>query len=148
MTLEFLIFELNETKMALPVEAVASIYEAVAFHPRKEGGFGFLGDFNLHGLMIPVINLDRHWYRASNPLNLESQIIVVHCQGKKLALVADTVKGTILVEEEKVIELKDILPSDTEGQNPHRLTTHANEIYFILNIESLYDSAREVSLHA
>lgn len=148
MTLEFLIFELNETKMALPVESVASIYEAVAFHPRKEGESGFLGDFNLHGLMIPVIDLDRHWSRASNPLKLDSQIIVVHCQGKKLALVADTVKGTILVEEEKVIELKDILPSDTEGKNPHRLTTHDNEIYFILDIESLYDSAREVSLHA
>ncbi len=145
MTLEFLTFELNETKMALPVEAVASIYEAVAFHPRKEPGSGFLGDFNLHGQMIPVINLDRQWNREPRPMSLYSQILVVNCRDKKIAFMADDVQGTISVSCDKVIDLKDILPANEN--NPHRLTTHQNEIYFVLDVESLYDSAKEGPVH-
>lgn len=148
MTLEFLTFESNKSKLALPVEAVASIYEAVAFHPRKDGSIGFLGDFNLHGHMIPVINLDRHWERNAPAMKLDSQIVVVHCRDKKIAFMADEVKGTIRVPDEKVIHLKDILPCQMKELNPHRLTTYENEIYFVLDIESLFDAAKEAGIHA
>lgn len=136
--LEFLTFESNQTKMALPVEAVASIFEAVAFHPSKIERQGILGDFNLHGEMIPVLNLDRHWKREPKAINLESQIIVLRLNEGRIAIVADDVKGTIKVEPENVTNLNEILPQGI-GSNPHSLTVYENEIYFVLDIEGLLD---------
>ncbi|MCW5822913.1 MAG: chemotaxis protein CheW [Cyanobacteria bacterium TGS_CYA1] len=145
--LEFLTFELNETKIALPVEAVASIFEAVAFQPSKIERPGILGDFNLHGEMIPVLNLDRHWNREPGAIKLDSQIVVLRLNDGRIAIIADDVKGTIKVSPENVIELNAILP---EGalKNPHGLTMHDNEIYYVLDIESLLDARLEDLLHA
>lgn len=145
--LEFLTFESNETKMALPVEAVASIFEAVAFHPSKIERPGILGDFNLHGEMIPVLNLDRHWKREPKAINLESQIIVLRLNEGRIAIVADDVKGTIKVEPENVTNLNEILPQGM-GSNPHSLTVYENEIYFVLDIEALLDQKTGDLLHA
>ncbi|MDX2105243.1 MAG: chemotaxis protein CheW [Candidatus Melainabacteria bacterium] len=145
--LEFLTFELNETKMALPVEAVASIFEAVAFHPSKVERLGILGDFNLHGEMIPVLNLDRHWNREPTAIKLDSQIIVLRLNDGRIAIVADDVKGTIKVAKESVISLNAVLPEDAL-KNPHGLTLHENEIYYVLDIESLLDARLEELLHA
>lgn len=145
--LEFLTFESNETKMALPVEAVASIFEAVAFHPSKIERQGILGDFNLHGEMIPVLNLDRHWKREPKAINLESQIIVLRLNEGRIAIVADDVKGTIKVEPENVTNLNEILPQGI-GSNPHSLTVYENEIYFVLDIEGLLDQKIGDLLHA
>lgn len=145
--LEFLTFELNETKMALPVEAVASIFEAVAFHPSKIERPGILGDFNLHGEMIPVLNLDRHWNREPGAIKLDSQIIVLRLNEGRIAIIADDVKGTIKVSPESVIELNAILPEGTL-KNPHGLTLYDNEIYYVLDIESLLDAHLEGLLHA
>ncbi len=145
--LEFLTFESNETKMALPVEAVASIFEAVAFHPSKIERQGILGDFNLHGEMIPVLNLDRHWKREPKAINLESQIIVLRLNEGRIAIVADDVKGTIKVEPENVTNLNEILPQGIDS-NPHSLTVYENEIYFVLDIEGLLDQKIGDLLHA
>lgn len=145
--LEFLTFELNETKMALPVEAVASIFEAVAFQPSQIERPDILGDFNLHGEVIPVLNLDRHWKRQPRAMNLESQIIVLKINQGRIAIVADDVKGTIKVPAQSVTRLNEILPQGTDS-NPHALTIYDNEIYFVLDIERLLDSKTEDLLHA
>lgn len=145
--LEFLTFELSGTKIALPVEAVASIFEAVAVHPSKIERPGILGDFNLHGETIPVLNLDRHWRRKPREMNLDSQIIVLKLNLGRLAIVADEVKGTIKVPACSITSINEILP-ESAGLNPHALTIYDNEIYYVLDIESLLGAKFEDVLHA
>ncbi len=145
--LEFLTFELNDTKIALPVEAVSSIYEAVAIQPSKIERPGILGDFNLHGEMIPVLNLDRHWKREIKTTKLDSQIIVLNHSQNLVAIIADDVKGTIRVEPNAVMSLNAVLPQDYE-QNPHGLTVYDNEIYFVLDLESILATQMDEFNHA
>lgn len=145
--LEFLTFELNDTRIALPVEAVSSIYEAVAIHPSKIERPGILGDFNLHGEMIPVLNLDRHFKRDIKTTNLDSQIIVLNHSQNLIAIIADDVKGTIRVEPDAVMSLNAVLPQGYE-QNPHALTVYDNEIYFVLDLENLLSTLMDEFNHA
>ncbi len=145
--LEFLTFELNDTRIALPVEAVSSIYEAVAIHPSKIECPGILGDFNLHGEMIPVLNLDRHWKRLAQTTNLDSQIIVLNYSQNLVTIIADDVKGTIRVQPEAVIALNNILPQGY-NLNPHGLTVYDNEIYYVLDLESVLATQMDELNHA
>jgi len=88
-TLHFVNFKVDDQVYALPLERVESVLRMVAVTPLPEAPAGVAGVINLHGKVIPVIDLRQRLGRQSREYNIDDRLLVAGDQVRKMAIMVD-----------------------------------------------------------
>ncbi len=94
--MSILTFRLAEQRYGLPVTAVTQIIEMVAITRLPQLPKGIQGAINVHGRIVPVLDLRLRFGLDCVPYHLFTPIILTEFDGRMLALVADAVDEVII----------------------------------------------------
>src|SRR5690606_16859160 len=86
-----LTFDLDGQLYGLPLTAVAQIIEIVAITHLPQMPQGFQGAINVHGQIVPVIDLRRRFGLDCPPYHLHTPLVLIWANGRMLALIVDHV---------------------------------------------------------
>ena len=107
-------FRLGNDTFALPIEPVGQILPMLAITPLPEGAGSLVdslvGAFNLHGRVVPVIDLRRHVRLSCTDLERDTPLIVAHAVDQAIGLIVDEVLDVLAVDEADVTPPGDVLP--------------------------------------
>lgn len=87
-----LIFDFMGTRYAVPLELVRATHWLPALAAAPDLPPYFAGLMNLHGEIVPVIDLARRFGRAAGPCNPDQSVIVLRDETHTVALLADDVR--------------------------------------------------------
>jgi purine-binding chemotaxis protein CheW len=109
-----LTFQLAAQKYGVPVTAVHQIIEIVAITHLPQMPKGIQGAINVHGRVVPVIDLRLRFGLECVPYHLHTPLILVAADEQLLALIVDAVAEVVEValpgdEEKAVVKLGDEL---------------------------------------
>ena len=107
---QILIFTLNEQRYGIPLGVVEMVVRIVAITPLT-GGYEFIdGVINVHGNIIPVLNLRCRFGLPGRPTKLSDQLIILRCATRGFALMVDMACGVLDCTEQMQAEAAEIFP--------------------------------------
>jgi purine-binding chemotaxis protein CheW len=98
----FLIFAIDEKKLALKLDLVEQVYSAVEVTPLPEAPETILGLINVHGAIIVVLNVRKKLGLRERAIELSDQIVIANFEDRQLALLVDEVVGVIQANPEQI----------------------------------------------
>jgi len=104
------VFLLDAQRYALPLCAVERILRAVEVTPLPKAPEIVLGVINVHGRILPVVNVRRRFRLPERELQLGDHLMLARTAKRLLALVADSVVGLAELTPEEVAAAEAILP--------------------------------------
>jgi len=107
---DIVIFSLDEPRYALPLSLVERVVRIVEITPLPKAPDIVMGVINMHGQVIPVINVRRRFRLSEREIRLEDQLIIAKTVKRMVALVADSVSGVRRLEERELGISKQELP--------------------------------------
>jgi purine-binding chemotaxis protein CheW len=110
------VFELDGREFALPLREVAEILRMVAITPVPEVPRWVVGVINLRGRVIPVIDLRRRLGFEPREPGLNTPILVVEQEARKLGLIADAVRDVLALPND-ALEPPDGADADDDAGN-------------------------------
>jgi purine-binding chemotaxis protein CheW len=122
--LSILTFCLDEQRYAIPVHDVAQIIEMVTITHVPHMPTAVQGVINVHGQMVPVLDLRCRFNLPAKPYHLYTPIILVTSQNQLMGLIVDEVQAVLTLsgaelekpENMRLAELIDLLAeSPTES---------------------------------
>lgn len=114
---KLLIFSLDGKRYAIHLQAVERVVPAVEITPLPEGPDIVSGVINVHGQVIPILNIRRKFRLHERAIYLDDNIVIVKGLKWTVAFVVDSVEGVIERRQEEIIPAESILPDMeyTEG---------------------------------
>ncbi len=107
---QLVVFTLGEQRYGLPLSSVERAVRMVEITPLPKAPDIVLGVINVHGRLVPVVNLRRRFRLPERDIALTDQIIVAHTRQRPVALVADAVQDVMTYSQEHVVDANQILP--------------------------------------
>lgn len=86
---QYLLFDLNLTRYALPASAVEGAYPMPLLTPAQDLPPYFTGLMTLRGNIVPVVDLERRFGRVAHPLHPDQRLIVLRKDEGCVGLLAD-----------------------------------------------------------
>lgn len=90
-----LLFRLDESRFALPLEAVLRVLRAVAYTPLPQAPAIIEGLINVRGDLVPVVNLRGRLGLPPRELGLNDHLLIARTPRRKLALPVNHSGGII-----------------------------------------------------
>jgi purine-binding chemotaxis protein CheW len=87
---DLLVFALDEQRFALPLEVVDRVVRAVEIVPLPGAPLMVSGVINVHGEILPVINLRVRCGLPDREIDLDDQFIIAHTPSRTVALHVDS----------------------------------------------------------
>jgi purine-binding chemotaxis protein CheW len=117
MSYQLLVFSLDGKRYAIHLQAVERGVPAVEITPLPEGPDIVTGVINVHGRVIPVLNIRRKFRLHERDMDLNDNIVIVKGSKWTVAFAVDSVEGVIERRQEEIIPAETILPDMeyTEG---------------------------------
>jgi purine-binding chemotaxis protein CheW len=109
-TLLHVAFTLDEGHYALDLSAVERIIQTVEITLLPEAPDIVLGVINIHGKIIPVVNIRRRFHLPEKDIEPTNRLIIAHTLKRTVALVVDVVLGVIETPEDRVVKADTVLP--------------------------------------
>jgi purine-binding chemotaxis protein CheW len=109
-SVEYVVFHLDEQQYALKVSAVERVVHAVELTLLPEAPDIVLGIINIHGKIIPVVNISRRFHLPEKDIEPTNRLIIAHTLKRTVALVVDVVLGVIETPEDRVVKTNTVLP--------------------------------------
>ena len=109
-TLLHVAFTLDEGHYALDLNAVERIIQTVEVTLLPEAPDIVLGVINIHGKIIPVVNISRRFHLPEKDIEPTNRLIIAHTLKRTVALVVDVVLGVIETPEDRVVKADTVLP--------------------------------------
>lgn len=97
------LFKLDERTFALHLESVDRIIRAVEVTPLPKAPEIVLGIINVHGEVIPVVDIRKRFSLPDKKISLTDQIIIVKTSKRKIGFFADSAEGYKQVPEEEIV---------------------------------------------
>ena len=107
---QILIFTLNEQRYAIPLGVVEMVVRMVAITPLPGGPEFIDGVINVHGKIIPVLNLRCRFGLPGRPAGFNDQLIILRCATRSFALIADMACDVWDCTEQMQTEAAEIIP--------------------------------------
>ncbi len=104
------VFDLSDQRYGLPLHAVDRIVRIVEFTPLPKAPDIVLGVVNVHGRVIPVVDIRRRFHLPRRDVALTDQMVIARTSRRVVALVADAVTGVIEYSEQDGEEAREVLP--------------------------------------
>jgi purine-binding chemotaxis protein CheW len=103
-------FNLDDQKYALFLSAVIRIIRVVEITSLPKAPDIVLGVINMHGQIVPVLDIRKRFRLPQREIQLEHQLIVASTSKRTVALLVDFVSDVVEISEEKIIAGEHILP--------------------------------------
>jgi len=112
-----LLFTLDEQRYALPLSTVERVVHMVAITPLPQAPAIVLGVINVHGRLMPALDLRRRFRLPLRDVSLTDRLIIAHAADRVVALAADAVSGVLGYCARDAVAAHDIVPgvAYTEG---------------------------------
>ena len=108
--LQLVDFDIEGQRYALPLNDVERVLPMVAVSPLPQAPAVVLGVINLHGQVIPVLDLRRRFGLPLRDYGLTARLLVVRTGRRILALTVDEVLGVREVAPETITRPDALLP--------------------------------------
>ena len=108
--LGLVVFGIEGQRYALPLSIVEQVVPMVAVSPLPQAPIVALGVINLHGTIIPVLDIRRRFGFPPRDYGLTSQLLVARTTRRTLALPVDEVAGVMEVPGDAVTPADKVLP--------------------------------------
>lgn len=108
--LSWVVFFLDDQRYALPLESVDHVVQRVAISPLPQAPEIVSGMINVHGHLVPVINLRRRFRLPERPARLTDQLLLVHTDRRSLALCVDAVDSVLPLSPSRLHKSDTLLP--------------------------------------
>ncbi len=107
---QLLVFALDGYRYALHLPAVERVVRAVEITPLPKPPEIVLGVVNMHGSIVPVVNIRRRFRLPEREIDPGDQLILTHTSRRSVALLADSVDGVIESLEQDIVAAQNFLP--------------------------------------
>jgi purine-binding chemotaxis protein CheW len=136
---DLMTFRLNQQTYALPIERIVQIIEMVTITPIPQVNPSVEGVINVHGAMVPVVNLRRHLGLSPGQLQLHTPVVLVQANGRMVGLIVDQVTNVLSLTASQVTRPADVLP-DGLGDAPllQGLVPTKNGMVLFINLDRLF----------
>ena len=99
----FLIFFVDGKKFALPVASIDRVISAVELTTVPETPDSISGVINVHGLVIPVVNIRKRFHLKERDLSVNDRFIISNTLSHTVALWVDAVGEVVESTSESVV---------------------------------------------
>lgn len=107
--IKLVVFQIDDQRFALPLPAVERVVQVVEICPLPKMSDYVHGIVNLHGKIIPVINLRFLFELPTKEVELSDQLIIAITSSGKLALLVDSTHGVLEFDDEKIVRSDKIM---------------------------------------
>ena len=107
---DVMVFTLDEERIALPLLGVAQLIRSAVVTPLPQAPANVLGVINVQGESVPVLSLRRLLGLPEREIGPDAQFIIMITGRRRLALVADEVKGVMDFTGQELTVGESILP--------------------------------------
>ena len=104
------VFALDEGRYALDLSVVERVHRIVEITPLPKAPDVVMGVINVHGDVIPVMNVRRRFGLPEREIRLSDQLIVAKLSSRRIAVLVDRVIDILPVSELPAIDGHDMLP--------------------------------------
>jgi purine-binding chemotaxis protein CheW len=136
-------FSLDERRYGIDLGLVQRVVPMVAVTPLPEAPPITLGAFNLHGLVVPVLDIRRRCGLPDRPYGLSAQLLVARTSRRALAIPVDEVLGVLDVAPEEVTAPSSVLDG---VERVSGIVTLADGLLFIYDLETFLSLDEEEQL--
>ncbi|MBE9467466.1 MAG: purine-binding chemotaxis protein CheW [Bacteroidetes bacterium] len=109
-TNNIVLFRLDELQYALYLSTIKKVIHSIKITFLPNAPKKILGVINLHGEIIPVINIRFIFGLPTREINLEDQFIIAKTSKRLIALAVDFVENVTEIANYKIIDTKKTLP--------------------------------------
>ena len=107
---QYVVFRLDDQRLALRLSGVDRVVQAVAVTPLPEAPEAVPGMVNVQGQILPVVDIRKRFGLAERELDPDDRFILARTTRRAVALWVDAAEGVIHPAEEEVIGAEEILP--------------------------------------
>lgn len=126
------VFTLIDRNYAIDLLSVEKGIHAVEITPVPENISTLMGIINIHGKIVPVIDIRKKLNLPPAEIDIDNYIVIVKILNRTAAFVADSIVGVMEVPDGNITTSDDILPglANIEG-----IVKHRGEIILIHDLE-------------
>jgi purine-binding chemotaxis protein CheW len=128
------IFEVAAQRFGLPLASVEQAVRVVEITPLPNAPAVVAGVIDVHGAIVPVIDMRRRFGLPQRPLNLSDQFLIANSSARKLALCVDAVGAVVEYRSEDFTIAAAMVPGMESLQGIAKL---ADGLVFIHDLERL-----------
>lgn len=110
MLAHYVVFMLDDQRIALPLSAVDKAVRMVAITPLAKVPDIVYGIVNVQGRVVPVFDIRRRFRLPEREIALADQLIVAHTAHRTVALAVDRVLGVIECPAQDLVAAERVLP--------------------------------------
>ncbi len=140
--LEFLIFELGGRRYGLPVADVREIVRAVPLVPLPGAPAVIEGVINLHGRVIPVLDLRRRYRLPAKPLELTDHFVIARVADLLVALRVDRAMDFVQLVASDVEDI----PGVSSSERRTRIARLPNDLVLIQDLRTLLSESESARI--
>jgi purine-binding chemotaxis protein CheW len=137
-------FNLDDQKYALFLSAVIRIIRVVEITSLPKAPDIVLGVINMHGQIVPVLDIRKRFRLPQREIQLEHQLIVASTSKRTVALLVDFVSDVVEISEEKIIAGEHILPGMEYVEG---VVKTEDDMILIHDLEQFLSLQEEKALH-
>jgi purine-binding chemotaxis protein CheW len=142
---QYVLFTLDDQRYSLPLARVEKVVPAVYVTPLPQAPAIVTGIIDMHGQVVPVVNLRRRFHLPDRALELTDQFILANTSRRMVALTVDMVSGVIDIGQHTIVSHGDILPS---LEHITGVATREDGVILIHDLEACLSFDEEQSLEA
>ena len=125
------VFTLMEQNYAIDLFCVEKGIHSVEITPVPENISTLLGVINVHGKIVPVLNLREKFNLPPKEIDIDDYIIIVKVSDVTAAFIADSLVGVLELSDDEIIAADDII---RQLQNTDGVVKLAGDIILIHNL--------------
>ncbi len=139
------VFEIGGNRFALPVEDVVQIVRAVAVTPLPLAPQVVEGVIDLHGLLVPVLDLRRRYGLAAVPVHVDEHFIAARAGERTIAFRADPRTRLVDVDADDIEDVSRVVGGTSHLSGMARLP---DGVVLIQDLRVFLSSAESNALDA
>ncbi len=140
---KLLVFALPGLRCALPLADIERILHAVEMSPVPNAPEIVMGLVNVHGHVIPVLNIRKLFRLPEIEIRLNDQIIIAHTTRRPVAILVDNVIGVTEYSEQDIITSEELFPGIEYLEGVAKLK---DDIIYIYNLDRFLSQEDEAGI--
>jgi purine-binding chemotaxis protein CheW len=105
-----IVWTVDEQRYAIPLVAVEQVVRAVAITPLPDVPAIICGIINVHGRIIPILNIRHRLQLPERDIDISDQLIIVQMPTRTVGFFVDSVIGEVNYQTENIVVSDEVAP--------------------------------------